>query len=54
MAFTVEGSNAIKISWSHKPTQVLMYYEATIASSGGDDATLAKSLIISLEGAAAI
>jgi hypothetical protein len=29
-----------------------MCYEATIASVGGDDATLAKSLIISLEDAA--
>jgi hypothetical protein len=29
-----------------------MCYEATIASAGGDDATLAKSLIISLEGTA--
>jgi hypothetical protein len=30
-----------------------MYYEAAIASPGGDEATLAKSLIISLEDAAA-
>jgi hypothetical protein len=29
-----------------------MYYKAAIASSGGDDATLAKSIIISLKGAA--
>jgi hypothetical protein len=29
-----------------------MYYEAAIASSSGDNATLTKSLIISLEGAA--
>jgi hypothetical protein len=28
-----------------------MCYEATIASAGGDDATLKKSLIITLEGA---
>jgi hypothetical protein len=28
-----------------------MSYEATIASFGGDDITLAKSLIISFEGA---
>jgi hypothetical protein len=30
-----------------------MCYEAALASFGGDDTTLAKSLIISLEGAAA-
>jgi hypothetical protein len=30
-----------------------MCYEAAIASAGGDDDTLAKSFIISLEGAAA-
>jgi hypothetical protein len=30
-----------------------MFYEATIALLGGDEATLAKSLIISLEDAAA-
>jgi hypothetical protein len=30
-----------------------MSYEATIASSGGDDTTLAKSFIISLKNAAA-
>jgi hypothetical protein len=30
-----------------------MYYQAAIASAGGDEATLEKSLIISLEDAAA-
>jgi hypothetical protein len=30
-----------------------MFYEATITSSSGDEATIAKSLIISLEDAAA-
>jgi hypothetical protein len=35
------------------PRKFLMCYEATIASTGGDEATLTKSLIISLEGAAA-
>jgi hypothetical protein len=33
------------------PRKFLMCYEATIASAGGDKATLAKSLIISLEDA---
>jgi hypothetical protein len=31
------------------PCKFLMCYEAAIASTGGDNATLAKSLIISLE-----
>jgi hypothetical protein len=35
------------------PRKFLMCYEVALASSGGDDATLAKSLIISLEGATA-
>jgi hypothetical protein len=34
------------------PRKFLMSYEAAIASTGGDEATLAKSLIISLEDAA--
>jgi hypothetical protein len=35
------------------PRKFLMCYEAAIASAGGDEATLIKSLIISLEDAAA-
>jgi hypothetical protein len=35
------------------PNKFLMCYEVTIASAGGDEATLAKSLIISLEDAVA-
>jgi hypothetical protein len=35
------------------PEKFLMCYEAAIASAGGDEATLTKSLIISLEDAAA-
>jgi hypothetical protein len=35
------------------PCKFLMRYEAAIASSGGDETTLAKSFIISLEGVAA-
>jgi hypothetical protein len=35
------------------PHKFLMSYKAAIASAGGDEATLAKSLIISLEDAAA-
>jgi hypothetical protein len=35
------------------PKNLLMSYEAVIASFGGDETTLAKSFIISLENAAA-
>jgi hypothetical protein len=35
------------------PYKFLMCYEAVIASAGGDEATLTKSLIISLENTAA-
>jgi hypothetical protein len=35
------------------PHKFLMFYEAAIASAGGDEATHAKSLIISLEDEAA-
>jgi hypothetical protein len=35
------------------PRKFLMCYEAAIASIGGDEAALAKSLIISLEDVAA-
>jgi hypothetical protein len=31
------------------PRKFLLFYEAAIASTGGDEATLTKSLIISLE-----
>jgi hypothetical protein len=41
-----------KYHGNKEPRKFLMCYEATIASAGGDDATLAKSLIISLEDAA--
>jgi hypothetical protein len=36
-----------------EPCKLLMCYEDTIASAGGDEATLAKFLITSLEDAAA-
>ena len=32
------------------PTQFLMAYEATIASAGGDDSTMAKSFVMACEG----
>jgi len=35
------------------PTQFLMAYEATIASAGGDDSTMAKSFIMACEGSVA-
>jgi hypothetical protein len=34
------------------PAQYIMSYQVTVASSGGDDATMAKSFIITLEGPA--
>src|SRR6185503_16375808 len=35
------------------PTQFLMAYEATIASAGGDDSTMAKSFVMACEGSVA-
>jgi hypothetical protein len=32
------------------PSQYILSYQVTIASSGGDDNTMAKSFIIALEG----
>jgi hypothetical protein len=37
---------------STDPAQYIMSYQVTVASSGGDDATMVKSFIISLEGPA--
>jgi hypothetical protein len=34
------------------PAQYIMSYQVAVASSGGDDATMAKSFIIALEGPA--
>jgi hypothetical protein len=39
-----------KYNGSIDPAQYIMSYQVAIASSGGDDATMAKSFIISLEG----
>jgi hypothetical protein len=41
-----------KYNGSTDPAQYIMSYQVTIASSGGDDATMAKSFIIALEGPA--
>jgi hypothetical protein len=41
-----------KYNGSTDPTQYIMSYQVAIASSGGDDATMAKSFIIALEGPA--
>jgi hypothetical protein len=41
-----------KYNGNTDPRKFLMCYKAAIASAGGDEATLAKSLIISLEDAA--
>ena len=42
-----------KYNVSADPTQFLMAYEATIASAGGDDSTMAKSFIMAYEGSVA-
>jgi hypothetical protein len=39
-----------KYNGSTDPAQYIMSYQVVIASSGGDDATMAKSFIITLEG----
>jgi hypothetical protein len=39
-----------KYNGSTDPAQYIMSYQVTVASSGGDDATMAKSFIIALEG----
>jgi hypothetical protein len=39
-----------KYNGSTDPAQYIMSYQVAIASSGGDDATMAKSFIIALEG----
>jgi hypothetical protein len=41
-----------KYNGSTEPAQYIMSYQVVIASSGGDDATMAKSFIITLEGPA--
>jgi hypothetical protein len=39
-----------KYNGSTDPAQYIMSYQVVVASSGGDDATMAKSFIIALEG----
>jgi hypothetical protein len=39
-----------KYNGSTDPTQYIMSYQVAVASSGGDDATMAKSFIMALEG----
>jgi hypothetical protein len=41
-----------KYNDSTDPAQYIMSYQVAVASSGGDDATMAKSFIIALEGPA--
>jgi hypothetical protein len=41
-----------KYNGSTDPTQYIMSYQVAVASSGGDNATMAKSFIIALEGSA--
>jgi hypothetical protein len=41
-----------KYNGSTDPTQYIMSYQVAVASSGGDDATMANSFIVALEGPA--
>jgi hypothetical protein len=41
-----------KYNGSTDPAQYILSYQVNVASSGGDDATMAKFFIISLEGLA--
>jgi hypothetical protein len=41
-----------KYNGSTDPAQYIMSYQVAVASSGGDDTTMAKSFIIALEGPA--
>jgi hypothetical protein len=41
-----------KYNYNTDPAQYIMSYQVAVASSGGDDTTMAKSLIIALEGPA--
>jgi hypothetical protein len=41
-----------KYNGSTDPAQYIMSYQVVVASSGGDDATMAKSFFIALEGPA--
>jgi hypothetical protein len=41
-----------KYNSSTNPSQYIMSYQVVVVSSGGDDATMAKSFIIALEGPA--
>jgi hypothetical protein len=45
------GTNP-KYNGSTDPAQYIMSYQVVVASSGGDDAIMAKSFIIALEGSA--
>jgi hypothetical protein len=42
----------LRYNGSTDPTQYIMSYQVAVASSGGDDAMMAKSFIIALEGPA--
>jgi hypothetical protein len=52
MAHQLQGRDYPKYNGSTDPSQYIMSYQVAVASSGGDDATMAKSFIIALEGPA--
>jgi hypothetical protein len=53
MAFVLQSNATTKVPRQYRPPPFLMCYKAAIVSAGGDEAILTKSLIISLEDAAA-
>jgi hypothetical protein len=52
MARQLQGRAYPKYNGSTDLAQYIMSYQVVVASSGGDDATMAKSFIIALEGPA--
>ena len=51
--FGYKATQLPKYNGSMDPTQFLMTYEATIASAGGDDSTMAKSFVMACESSVA-
>ena len=50
MANGVQANHTTKVQRKDRPHQFIMSYEAAVASTGGDDAVLAKSFVIAAEG----
>jgi hypothetical protein len=52
MARQLQGRDLPQIQRQHRPSTIHHELSSLVASSGGDDATMAKSFIIDLEGLA--